>query len=85
MQYMNIVMIVAMIALMYFLIYRPQAKRNQEFKNLQNSLKEGDRVVTFSGIYGDIVELGTSTIKLRIAPKVEIEIDRNAVRAIDVK
>ena len=84
-QYINILMIVFLFGFMYFMIIRPQSKRNKELKPLQDSLKEGDRIVTFAGIYGDIVEVGTLTVKVRIAPKVEIELDRNAIRSLATK
>ncbi|WP_314397348.1 preprotein translocase subunit YajC [uncultured Gemella sp.] len=84
-SYINIIMIVVLFAFMYFMIIRPQSKRNKELKLLQDSLKEGDRIVTFAGIYGDIVEVGTVTVKIRIAPKVEIEVDRNAIRNLVAK
>ena len=84
-SYINIIMIVFLFGFMYFMIIRPQSKRNKELKLLQDSLKEGDRIVTFAGIYGDIVEVRTVTVKVRIAPKVEIEIDRNAIRSLVAK
>ena len=84
-SYINIIIIVFLFVFMYFMIIRPQSKRNKELKLLQDSLKEGDRIVTFAGIYGDIVEVGTVTVKVRIAPKVEIEIDRNAIRSLVAK
>lgn len=84
-SYINIIMIVFLFGFMYFMIIRPQSKRNKELKLLQGSLKEGDRIVTFAGIYGDIVEVGTVTVKVRIAPKVEIELDRNAIRSLVAK
>lgn len=84
-SYINIIMIVVLFAFMYFMIIRPQSKRNKELKLLQDSLKEGDRIVTFAGIYGDIVEVGTVTVKVRISPKVEIELDRNAIRSLVAK
>ena len=84
-SYINIIMIVFLFGFMYFMIIRPQSKRNKELKLLQDSLKEGDRIVTFAGIYGYIVEVGTVTVKVRIAPKVEIEIDRNAIRSLVAK
>ena len=84
-SYMNIIMIVFLFGFMYFMIIRPQSKRNKELKLLPDSLKEGDRIVTFAGIYGDIVEVGTVTVKVRIAPKVEIELDRNAIRSLVAK
>ena len=84
-SYINIILIVVLFAFMYFMIIRPQSKRNKELKLLQDSLKEGDRIVTFAGIYGDIVEVGTVTVKVRIAPKVEIELDRNSIRSLVAK
>ena len=84
-SYINIIMIVVLFAFMYFMIIRPQSKRNKELKLLQDSLKEGDRIVTFAGIYGDIVEVGTVTVEVRIAPKVEIELDRNSIRSLVAK
>ena len=84
-SYINIIMIVFLFGFMYFMIIRPQSKRNKELKLLQDSLKEGDRIVTFAGIYGDIVEVGTVTVKVRIAPKVEIEVDRNSIRSLVAK
>ena len=84
-SYVNIIMIVFLFGFMYFMIIRPQSKRNKELKLLQDSLKEGDRIVTFAGIYGDIVEVGTVTVKVRIAPKVEIEVDRNSIRSLVAK
>ena len=84
-SYINILMIVFLFGFMYFMIIRPQSKRNKELKLLQDSLKEGDRIVAFAGIYGDIVEVGTVTVKVRIAPKVEIELDRNAIRSLVAK
>ena len=84
-SYINIIMIVVLFAFMYFMIIRPQSKRNKELKLLQDSIKEGDRIVTFAGIYGDIVEVGTVTVKVRIAPKVEIELDRNSIRSLVAK
>ena len=84
-SYINIIMIVFLFGFMYFMIIRPQSKRNKELKILTDSLKEGDRILTFAGIYGDIVEVGTVTVKVRIAPKVEIELDRNAIRSLVAK
>lgn len=80
----SIIMFVAIMAFMYFFMIRPQNKRNKELKLLQDSLKVGDKIVTFSGLYGEIVELGTATLIIRIAPKTEIKIDRHAIRGLEV-
>lgn len=81
----SIIMLVVLFAFMYFFMIRPQNKRNKELKMLQDSLKEGDNVVTFSGMYGEIVELGTATIVLRIAPKTDIKVDRHSIRGLVAK
>ncbi|MEP6667725.1 MAG: preprotein translocase subunit YajC [Chthoniobacter sp.] len=68
----------------YFLIIRPQNKRQSELKNLISTLKTGDKVVTNSGIYGIIanVKEGTTLI-LKIADNVKIEIDKSAIASVD--
>lgn len=78
----SIIMFVALFAFMYFFMIRPQNKRNKELKMLQDSLQVGDNIVTFSGLYGEIVELGTATIIVRIAPKTEVKIDRHSIRGL---
>lgn len=78
----SIFMFVLIFGFMYFFMIRPQNKRNKELKLLQDSLKAGDNVVTFSGIYGEIIEVGTATVTLRIAPKTDVKVDRNAIRSL---
>ena len=78
----NIVIFIGIFALMYFFVIRPQNKRNKELKLLQESLKVVDKVVTFAGIYGEIVEIGTSTVILKISQKTEIKLERVAIRGL---
>lgn len=68
----------------YFLIIRPQSKRQKELQSLIASLKTGDKVVTNGGIHGMIanVKEGTTLI-LKIADNVKIEIDKSAIAAVD--
>jgi preprotein translocase subunit YajC len=67
----------------YFLFIRPQQKERQrveqETKTLLDSLKNGDKVVTTSGIYGTILSVRDDTVQLRIADGVKIDILRTAV------
>ena len=53
----SIVMIVAMFALMYFLMIRPEKKRKQQAENMRNALKKGDSIVTIGGIMGKVVSV----------------------------
>ena len=78
-----LIMMVAIFAIMYFFMIRPQQKKQKEIRNFQNSLKEGDRVVTGGGIYGTIrrVDLATGKIELDIAKGVVITVDKGSVFA----
>ena len=78
-----LIMIVAMIAVFYFFILRPQKKRQKELQKFQNSLTVGQRIITSGGIYGTIKDTkeGESTIIIEIANGVKVEIDRNHVFA----
>ena len=71
---------VVLIALaFYFLLWRPQQRRMREARALQAELREGDEVMTTSGIYGRITELGDADAQLEIAPKLTIRIARGAI------
>ena len=78
---MNIIMIVALIAIFYFFIIRPQSKKQKESRKFRDSLKKGDRVVTAGGIYGKIREIEDekNTIILEIAENVKIRIDKGSI------
>ena len=71
--------IVVMIAIFYFLLYRPQKKQQNRRRAMLDSLKKGDQVITIGGIYGTIEELGDKSLKLKIA--VVIEVVRSSVNA----
>lgn len=68
----------------YFLILRPQSKRQKELATLVSSLKTGDKVVTSGGIHGIIANVKEgSTLSLKIADNVKIEIDKSAIATVD--
>lgn len=78
-----IIMMVAIFAIMYFFMIRPQQKKQKEIRNFQNSLQEGSKVVTGGGIYGTIkkVDIATGKIELEIAKGVVITVDKGSVFA----
>lgn len=57
----SLIMIVAMFALMYFLLIRPEKKRKQEAENMRSALKKGDTVVTIGGIMGKVVAVNDTS------------------------
>lgn len=76
----TIVMIVAMLAIMYFLMIRPENKRKKEAASMQNSLSVGDEIVTIGGISGTICAVKEGTIVIETgADRVRIELNKWAV------
>lgn len=67
------------IVIMYFVLIRPQKKRQQEQQRLVSSLKTGDKVVTNAGIHGLIANVKETTVMLKIADNVKIEVEKSAV------
>ena len=64
---------------MYYVMLRPQMKRQKEQARLVSALKTGDRVVTASGIHGLISNVKDSTVIVKIADNVKIEMEKTAV------
>jgi preprotein translocase subunit YajC len=58
----SLIMIVAMIAIFYLFMIRPQAKKQKELKKFREAMKPGDKVVTIGGIHGKILEIAESTV-----------------------
>ena len=78
-----LVMMVAIFAIMWFFMIRPQQKKQKEIRNFQNSLQEGTKVVTGGGIYGTVkrIDLTTNTLELEVARGVVITVDKSSVYA----
>ena len=65
--------------IMYFVLFRPQKKRQQEQQRLISSLKTGDQVVTNAGIHGLISNVKETTVMLKVADNVKIEMEKSAI------
>lgn len=79
---MQILMMVAIFAVFYFFMIRPQTKRQKEIKKQREAMKQGDRVVTSGGIYGKVKEMkDDNTVIMEIAENVRIKVDKNSVFA----
>lgn len=66
----------------YFLIIRPQSKKQKDHELLIKSVETGDKVVTTGGIHGLISNIKDTTLILKIADNVKIEIDKNAIAVV---
>ena len=69
----------AMIGIFYFIVLLPMRKRQKKVQEFQSGLKVGDRVITTSGIYGQVVKLEERSVQIQIAEKVRIEVARAAI------
>ena len=78
----SFVPIILIFVIMYFLLFRPQIKRQKEQARLVAALKTGDRVVTAAGIHGLISNVKDRTVTLKIADNVKIEIEKSAVTSV---
>ena len=64
---------------MYFVMIRPQKKRQEQQQKLIGGLKTGDRVVTNAGIHGLISNVKETTVLVKVADNVKIEMDKSAI------
>ena len=71
--------IILMFGALYYLLLRPQQKREKARRELVRSLEAGDEVVTNAGIHGVVVEVEDAVVWLEVAPDVELKVSRDAV------
>ncbi|HEY0199362.1 MAG TPA: preprotein translocase subunit YajC [Rhodanobacter sp.] len=77
-----IIMMVVLFGLMYFMMIRPQMKRQKEHRALVAGLSKGDEVVTNGGIAGRVDEVGETFITVEIAPNVTVKVQKGAVSQV---
>jgi preprotein translocase subunit YajC len=75
----QILILVGMFALMYFLLIRPQQKRAKDHKKVLSELKKGDEVVTNGGIVGKITSVDETFVDLEIASGVTVKVQKQGV------
>ena len=81
----TILMLVAMFAMLYFFMIRPENKRKKEAQNLRDSLKVGDVITTIGGIVGTICKVDENTIVIETsADRVRVEFTKWAVSSKNV-
>ena len=73
---------VILIGIMYFLMIRPQMKRQKEHRAMLEKLARGDEVITNGGIVGSVVELGEAFIPVEIANGVQVRVQKGAIATV---
>ena len=79
---MSLVLMVGMLALFYFLLIRPQKKREKKVAEMRNSLKEGDKILTIGGLHGRVVKTGDDFITIEVGSgsnKTNIQVSKWAI------
>lgn len=74
-----LVMFGAVILIMYFLMIRPQQKKQKEHQNMLNNIKKGDKVVTSAGIHGTVKDIDGNQMHVQIADNVVIKLEKAAI------
>ncbi|MBQ8520570.1 MAG: preprotein translocase subunit YajC [Bacteroides sp.] len=80
-DYSFLIMMVAIFAIMYFFMIRPQNKKQKEIQNFRKNLQVGQDVISAGGIYGKVKEIEDNVVVLEIASGVKIKIDKNSIYA----
>ncbi len=82
----QVFILVLFILIMYFLLIRPQKKKEKEINNMRNSIQVGDEIVTIGGICGKVVKTKEDTIVIQVgADKVKFEMKRWSVSSVEKK
>ncbi|GAB3185745.1 preprotein translocase subunit YajC [Hydrogenophaga aquatica] len=76
---MSLLPLVLMFVVLYFVMIRPQMKRQKEHKAMVEALAKGDEVVTAGGLLGKVSKVGESYIGVELADGVEVQLQRTAV------
>ena len=79
------IMILAMIAVMYFFMWRPESKRRKQMEDFRKGLKKGDKVITAGGIYGVVKEVHETSLLIEVDSNVTLRIDKNMVAGAPVQ
>lgn len=80
--YSQILILLGFVVIFYLLLWRPQAKRAKEHRQLMANLAIGDEVTTTGGIVGKITRLNNDLITLKVAENVEIKLQKAAVSSV---
>jgi preprotein translocase subunit YajC len=78
----QILPLVLMFVLLYFLMIRPQSKRAKEHRAMLAGLQKGDEVVTAGGTVGKVTKVGDNFVSVEIAPNVEIQVQRPSITTL---
>ncbi len=77
-----IFMIIAIFAVMYFLMIRPQQRQKRQHQDMLSQLSKGDKIVTAGGIHGTVAGIKDNTVIVKIADNVKVEVSRSSISQV---
>ena len=77
----TLIMFGAIILIMYFLMIRPQQKRQKEHKAMLESIKKGDKVITNAGMHGTVTDVDDKTYEVQVAENTRIRFEKSSIAA----
>jgi len=75
-------LIILMFVIFYFLLIRPQQKRQKQVRQMQSELKKGDKVITIGGLHGEVHAIDEATVVISTGNGTKLTYDRNAIRDV---
>jgi preprotein translocase subunit YajC len=78
-SFMSLLPLVLMFVVLYFVMIRPQMKKQKEHRSMIDALAKGDEVATAGGLMGKVTKLGDTYLGVEVAPGVEVQVQRTAV------
>jgi preprotein translocase subunit YajC len=81
-SFMSLLPLVLMFVVLYFVMIRPQMKRQKEHRTMVEALARGDEVATAGGLIGKVTKLGDHYLSVELAPGVEVQVQRTAVTQV---
>lgn len=78
----QVFLILSFVAIFYFLLLRPQQKRQRQVQDMLRGIKTGDRVLTSGGIIGQVLGMKEDVVVLKIAEDVKVEFAKSAITAV---
>ena len=74
--------LIIMFGIFYFLLIRPQQKKQKEHRDMIASVKRGDKIVTSGGLHGVVTGLTDATLTIEVAPKIRVKVGRGFVASV---
>lgn len=78
----TLVMFGLIFLIFYFMIVRPQQKRQKERQKMLDAIKKGDKIITAGGMHGTVIGVEDKTVLIQIADNVKVKVDRSSVASI---